>query len=69
MTKSKKRREKLEKINLRSMSKQYSHLHTMAKTSVNFQNDWPKTVGGVDERTNGRHADIAPLTQVRQKLN
>ena len=22
------------------MSKQYAHLHTMAKTSVKFQNDW-----------------------------
>ena len=30
------------------MSKQYAHLHTMAKTSVKFQNDWPKTVGGVE---------------------
>ena len=29
------------------MCKQYGHLHTMAKTSVKFQNDWPKTVGGV----------------------
>ena len=29
------------------MSKQYAHLHTMAKTSVKFQNDWPKTVEGV----------------------
>ena len=29
------------------MSKEYAHLHTMAKTSVKFQNDWPKTVGGV----------------------
>ena len=29
------------------MSKQYTHLLTMAKTSVKFQNDWPKTVGGV----------------------
>ena len=29
------------------MSKQYAHLHTMAKTSVMFQNDWAKTVGGV----------------------
>ena len=29
------------------MSKQYAHLHTMAKTSVKFQNDWPKTVGGL----------------------
>ena len=29
------------------MSKQYAHLHTIAKTSVKFQNDWPKTVGGV----------------------
>ena len=29
------------------MIKQYAHLHAMAKTSVKFQNDWPKTVGGV----------------------
>ena len=29
------------------MSKQYAQLHTMAKTSVKFQNDWPKIVGGV----------------------
>ena len=29
------------------MSKQYAHLYTMEKTSVKFQNDWPKTVGGV----------------------
>ena len=29
------------------MSKQYAHLRAMAKTSVKFQNDWPKTVGGV----------------------
>ena len=29
------------------MTKQYAHLHTMAKTSVKIQNDWPKTVGGV----------------------
>ena len=44
------------------MSKQYAHLHTMAKTSMKFQNNWPKNVGGVvltrhplsivDERTN-----------------
>ena len=27
------------------MSKQYAYLHTMAKTSVQFQNDWPKPVG------------------------
>ena len=26
------------------MSKQYAHLQAMAKTSVKFQNDWPKTV-------------------------
>ena len=48
------------------MSKQYAYIHAMAKTSVKFQNDWPKTVGGValtsqlpmngqtDERTNWR---------------
>ena len=29
------------------MSKQYAHLHAMAKTSVKFQNHWQKTVGGV----------------------
>ena len=64
------------------MSKQYAHLHTMAKTSVKFQNDWPKTVGGVAltsqlltnrrtyERTNGRVTArlyrTCMLTQVRQ---
>ena len=51
------------------MSKQYAHLHAMAKTSVKFQNDWPKTVGGValtsQLLTNGQtdgswHAYIAP---------
>ena len=40
------------------MSKQYAHLHTMAKTSVKFQNDRLKTVGGVlltsQLSTNGR---------------
>ena len=64
------------------MSKQRAHLHTVAKTSVKFQNDWPKTVGGgaltrhslsiVDERTNGRVTArlyrTCVLTQVRQKL-
>ena len=29
------------------MSKQYAHLHAMAETSVKFQKDWQKTVGGV----------------------
>ena len=29
------------------MSKQYAHLHAMAKTPVKFQNDWAKTVGKV----------------------
>ena len=51
------------------MSKQYAHLQAMAKTSVKFQNDWPKTVGGVaftcqlltNGQTDGsRHAYIAP---------
>ena len=65
------------------MSKQYAHLHAMAKTSVKFQNDWPKTVGGAaltrqllmngqtDERTNGRVMArlyrTCVLMQVRQK--
>ena len=52
------KRKKLKKKNLRIMSKQYAHLHAMAKTSVKFQNDWPKTVGGVSLTsqllTNGR---------------
>ena len=43
------KRKKLKKKNLRIMSKQYAHLHTMAKTSVKFQNDWPKTEGGVNK--------------------
>ena len=37
----------MKKKNLRIMSKQYAHLHARAKTSLKFQNDWPKTVGGV----------------------
>ena len=50
------------------MSKQYAHLHAIAKTSMKFQNDWPKTVGGValtsqlltNGQTDGsRHAYIA----------
>ena len=63
------KRKKLKKKNLRIMSKQYAYLHAMAETSVKFQNDWPKTVGGVvltsqlltNGRTDGsRHAYIAP---------
>ena len=65
------------------MSKQYAHLHAMAKTSVKFQKDWQKTVGGVvltsqlltngqtDKWTNGRVTGrlyrTCMLTQVRQK--
>ena len=29
------------------MSKQYAHLHALAKTLVKFQNDWLNAVGGV----------------------
>ena len=62
------------------MSKQYAHLHAMAKTSVKFQNDWQKTVGGValtsqllmngqtDRRVTARLYRTCVLTQVRQKL-
>ena len=58
------------------MSKQYAYLHAMAKTSVKFQNDWPKTVGGVALTsqlvTNGQMATArlyrtSVLTQMRQK--
>ena len=56
------------------MSKQYTHLHTMAKKSVKFQNDWPKPVGGFalasQLLTNGRVTAhlyrTCVLTQVRQ---
>ena len=58
------------------MSKQYAHLHAMAKTSVKFQNDWPKTVGGValtrqlltNGRVTARLYRTCVLTQVRQKM-
>ena len=57
------------------MSKQYAHLHARAKTSVKFQNDWPKTVGGValtsqlltNGRVTARLYRTCVLTQVRQK--
>ena len=69
---------KLKKKNLRIMSKQYAHLHAMAKTSVKFQNDWQKNCRRscahksiVDERTNvrvtARLYRTCVLTQVRQK--
>ena len=61
------------------MSKQYAHLQAMAKTSVKFQNDWPKTVGGValtsqlltngqtdERRVTARLYRTCVLTQVRQ---
>ena len=55
------------------MSKQYAHLHAMAKTSMKFQNDWQKTVGGValtsQLLTNGRTYEQAghgtPLSHLR----
>ena len=34
-------------INLRIISKPYAHLQSMMKTSVKFQKNWNKTVGGV----------------------
>ena len=57
------------------MTKQYAHLHAMAKTSVKFQNDWPKTVGGValtsqlltNGRVTARLYRTCVLTQVWQK--
>ena len=55
----------------------YAHLHTMAKTSVKFQNDWPKIVAValtrhplsiVDERTDhGTSISHLHATQVQQK--
>ena len=35
------------KNNFRILKKQYAYLHTILKTPVKFQKDWPKTVGGV----------------------
>ena len=67
--------EKVEKKILRIMSKQYARLHTMAKTSVKFQNDWPKTVGGValtsqlltNRQVAARLYHTCVLTQARHK--
>ena len=55
------------------MSKQYAHLHAMAKTSVKFQNDWQKTVGGValtsqlltNGQTDERTGLGAPISHLR----
>ena len=55
------------------MSKQYAHLHAMANTSVKFQNDWPKTVGGValtsqlltNGRTDKRMGHGMPISHLR----
>ena len=70
----------MKKENLRIMSKQYAHLKHVAKTSVKFQNDWPKTAGGVgltsqllmkgrtyDGRVTARLYRTCVSTQVRQK--
>ena len=35
------------KNNFRILKKQYAYLQTILKTTVKFQKDWPKTVGGV----------------------
>ena len=55
------------------MSKQYAQLHAMAKTSVKFQNDWQKTVGGValtsqlltNGRTDERTGHGMPISHLR----
>ena len=51
------------------MSKQYAHLHAMVKTSVKFQNNWPKTVGGVALTSqllmNGRTGHGTPISHLR----
>ena len=59
------------------MSKQYAHLHAMAKTSVKFQNNWPKTVGGValtsqlltNGRTDKRTGHGTPISHQRANDN
>ena len=38
---------KVTKNNLRIISKPHAYLQTMTKTSVKFQKNWYKTVGGV----------------------
>ena len=35
------------KNNFRILKKQYTYLQTILKAPVKFENDWPKTVGGV----------------------
>ena len=38
------------KNNFRILRKQYAYLQTILKAPVNFEKDWPKTVGGVTGR-------------------
>ena len=39
--------EKVTKIDLRVISKCHAHLQSLTKTTVKFQKDWDKIVGGV----------------------
>ena len=50
----------MSKINLRIISKPHAHLQSMVKTSVKFQKNWNKTVGGVAHKVHtsiGRRKD------------
>ena len=38
---------KVTKIDLRAISKCHAHLQSLTKTTVKFQKDWDKIVGGV----------------------
>ena len=38
---------KVTKINLRVISKCHAHLQSLTKTTIKFQKDWDKIVGGV----------------------
>ena len=40
-------KKKVIKNNFKILKKQYAYLQTILKAPVNFEKDWPKTVGGV----------------------
>ena len=56
-----KMRKKVIKNNFRILKKQYAYLQTILKTSVKFQKDSPKTVGGVADTRYILHIHICSI--------
>ena len=47
------------KNNFKILKKQYAYVQTILKVPVKFEKDWPKAVGGVAGRTDGRTLNIS----------